>query len=482
MAQLPVKSISDKYMDVTPLKIKVEGCLVVDVFEVKERGRKQYLFVVGENHSFPGNSLELLKKLTEKTNCPIHVLVEKEYTLSPHTVAWPIPNSNLSVFHSDVGLRNCTDPRKIPSKNLSSPKTTQQLQFFRQCVERFKGNTKIWGIDLRWSGIFHLLYTLTCELYLVQLQHNDALVSNLYHSDPQFRHWLDRVIELQKKILNFYDAIHDPVKYDTEIRLRIKNLFDPNLLPDVLKPFLKLPDRPIQHIINQKLGSKEKSYLTLINKLLKISNYFYMNDLKNLIIPTLNENNGGHLLMWSYIMDLEFIYRINKIVQKEPKEGFIICFVGEQHRRRISDFLRKIPHSPGAYRFEFLQQDICDGRHEATIRIPMIGCTEKTKWMTLYQKKKIQRERLKTQFQEASFRYLKKIDQEKKKAVKKSPTQTENKFARAFEKYIQKKKEEKVKKQENIKSFEKQAKKAIQETLVYYKKKPEPIKQDFSDL
>lgn len=461
MAPLPIPfSSKTKSMDVTPLTINIEGCTKVDCFEVKEPGRKQYIFVVGEYHNYPGNSLQILKQITEKTNCPIHVLVEKEYIHSPELVSWPIPNSNLSIFHTDLSktnppgpnLRICTDPLKIPSKNIKYPKTKDQIDFYKQCIKPFKGNTKIWGIDLRWSGIFKILYILTTDLFVKIVKTEETLV-NLYKSDPQVKIWFDNLIDLQESFLNFNEAIFFPTVYDGTIRLKIKTLFDPNLVPDVFKPYILRAHRPIEQIIEQKMRSKDKSYMSLIGKLQKISNPFYMDALKRYILPTLNIRHSAHVMMWSYIMDLEFIYRINKILQKEKKEGFIICFVGEEHRKRISTFLRKIPFAPGNYLFEFLKQEVCDPiSHNSKIRIPMIGCTEKTAWMETYQKR-MEIKRRKMQFQEAAFRYHTIVEEENRKKKQLERHRIKKQFQDATVKYLTKVKQQRRKKKEEEEEF-----------------------------
>lgn len=365
-------------MNISPLRSIVQGCLAIDMFRVVGKERKQYIFVIGEDHNLSGNAVRLLNYITDKTKCPLNILVEKPFTYDPVPVVWPNTKSNVATFFNppyDI----CTDPTRLPDKKFS-PKSDQEIRFYENCIRPFRGNTKIWAIDLRWTGIFRLLYTMTCSLYLYHFKSNDNNVKKEIRTNPAFSTWFEKLVKLQTSFIDFTTFQLNPSKYDTEFRNNIADVI--RTAPDVVLRSLPLSSKPVEQIIQDHLKSRDRSHMTVMKHLSSMFSLFQLTELQKIISSTLDKHSAGHVFMWSFIMDLEFMFRIYKLLGKQ-KEGFLICFVGDKHRERISQFLSIT--TPIGLKIENMKSEKCI-RSRGTIELPSILCSHKTSWMKLFEK------------------------------------------------------------------------------------------------
>ena len=378
------------HLEISPNRFVVDGCFQeVSLLQVEDR--PQFILMVGEDHSFVGNSDTFLKALAHSTNCPIDVLIEK-----PFGTYWRLliknTRSNLIRFYFppfDV----CTDPDKMPlsDKDIHLP---PYKEYKTNCLDPFKGKIKFWGTDIRRTSLFYLVQRLTFTLAMFFDERypqnpRDAFRQTI-QSDTTLKKWFKSLKQMNKALFDFQMYNFSPDYFEKQIRDRLVKLYKHT--PDFLKEFAlgmeptKKKKKTIEEDIETILRSKDKSHRDLAKKVWKLTggNLEVIKNVQSFFFNKM-EADEWYLLFCNHMVDVESILRIYKLIQKQ-KEGILVFFAGSQHTSVVQEF---ITHSSAKPSIRKIRDFPCpEPEHKTEVQIPNISCTKKPVRMRQYEKTK----------------------------------------------------------------------------------------------
>lgn len=362
----PTQNIS-KTLKKTPKRFSPlsEGCTKVFWFHVEDR--QQDIYIIGENHNDPGNSVELVRNLAEHIACPIDVFIEK-----PHTLHWKyIPGkkrSNMTNF-SYPPIQFCLRKGKIPKDTqLSNPKN---VQFFNKCIRPFKGRVKLWSIDLRKTSIFNFVKNLSLQLIDIA-EKSEGILPSTFYSD---------IIDFQHCFFNFTLFNQNREQYTIEFFDSFSKIFD-TIYHESL-----ITTKPNQTKINLILG-KDKSPFYIVEHFIKNTSPEEVDKWQKWFTSFLkNQRHRNENLLLVSIQDFYNLVRMYRILKKQ-KEGILLFFVGFLHAENMKNFLRDVPTNDPSLKLELKEEYNCGEKKSMFLPIPLQDCKEKTSRMEEFLRRK----------------------------------------------------------------------------------------------
>lgn len=367
----------------------VKGCENFFAFRYKNRPH-QIIYLFGEDHELPGNSLTFLDILKDANPCSIDVIVEKEFqTLYHHD--FKKGRSNISLF-ADPPISDCTHPSMIPEP--TQIRNSKNKHFFQTCIQPYEGKLKIWATDIRMTHIFYLAFEFLDRVYdhfERTYKKNSVLlaqVQKLLKNDADFKLWVDEIRNFQKGILNFDLYNQNPKRYNEIIINSLLEIFDmcPTKYRYIIPKFIMNKILPKHRTIQEKVGqiltsSRDKSHLKLAEKITKhIPEEVYQNWQKYMF-NIIDDDDVLDLFVLTIFFDLESLYRLYNLLKKQ-REGFIVIFAGSAHTQNIADMLKLDPD----FELQMESNDHIPAPNQINLNIPTYPCTEKTQLMRLYEK------------------------------------------------------------------------------------------------
>lgn len=347
----------------------IKGCQKVYWFKVKNRD--QFIYLIGENHTFKGNSLDILSEFSKHISCPIDILVEKEYQSY-----WKVKSnrtySNIVEFEYPP-LDVCTEKGSVPRSNqILEPRFKK---YFENCVYPMKGRVKIWAIDIRRTSIFFLVnnpavaicYSLGYQVLLEKIQ-----------NDASYRRWYDSIIDFQKAVYDFPLAGRHLDAYDKKVKELVLQVY--KNIPKKA-PFPRLSVKKLKEVLREIFETTDKSHLSFVRSVLRFPSVLWQN-WREMCLKKLEDDkpNLSSILM-STLHDIYAILRLYRIIEKQ-KEGIILIFAGSAHTTYISKMMMK---DEIFQRLGFLESKGED--NHAYLPIPHLPCSEKTQMMKIFQTK-----------------------------------------------------------------------------------------------
>jgi hypothetical protein len=336
----------------------LRGCTRVNWFKVKDKN--QDIFICGEIHGEVGNSIEFIKNLSDRVDCPIDVFIERSYSVEQVRT---IVDSNAGRFQ-DEPYKTCLKKGFIPKQQ----DIRTNRQYYQTCVKEFKGRVKLWALDLRDTSIFSMLFKMIPPVheFITSTSLKGALFYfyeclfnfEIFREDPQY--YDERVRE---SIFFVLDIVTDP-KDKSEIFRKISGFLDPE---DGKK--------------------KDKTHMELARSLNHFPSHI-VDFWSDTALHFLRENEMD-LFYMTPLLDINVILRLFRLLNKQ-EEGIIIIFVGNGHLETISEMtqyhvsLSQINRT----RFpivEYKKTFYCSGKNRFKIPIPVQKCHFKTQRMKIFQ-------------------------------------------------------------------------------------------------
>lgn len=381
---------------VTPsVKLDVEGCLETWIF--KREDSDQYILLIGEDHSFPGNSIQLLRDLVDEFDCPIDVLIEKAYQSF-----WDLPlntssRSNVSKFFNPP-FDICLDMKTIPKEEEVGK--AENFEFYRYCVAPFKGRIKFWGIDLRRTSLFQLLLTLGSELWLGFENKYKNKTRTEFRKKITAKNATGRgllkifknMIAAQKTFYDFQLYALSPDLYHKKIVDSLKNLYSQLNSTNIneFSSHINFPFTITDDLIRSITKSSDKSHMDFARQITTLFPFHVYKQWQEYIYQKLEQtDNFCYVFLNNSFLDLAAIVRLRKLIRKQ-KQGIMVLFAGNSHCREIANLLTIQDETfSKSKRFKVVEilSNPCDPmRHETSLTIPKFECKEKTKRTIAYQK------------------------------------------------------------------------------------------------
>lgn len=356
------------------LKTKILGCS--EIFWFKVRDREQYIYLVGEDHNWAGNSARFLKTISKDVDCPIHVLVEKSFGSYWSLRLKSDIHSNSLAFYFPP-LSECTKKGSVPKDN--EILDLKYRNFYKTCIEPYKGRIKLWAIDLRRTSIFHLATRV--GISIVYSMDEKKFLQNI-KKKTEWKRWYESSLDFQRSLFDFPLARTDMDAYNQKVLEALYHFYS-SIPKDAAYP--SMPKKDLEDTVSMILKSTDKSHLDLARSVLHFPTDVVAKWVKHLK-DGLNTNHPVFNLFMISIHDLYCVLRIYRIL-RQTKNGFLFFFGGFGHSKNIASLLRdcQSPSVPVDFLFEFQCKD---KEHTFQLPIPRLECAEKSERMMLYEKNK----------------------------------------------------------------------------------------------
>lgn len=309
-------------------RYELEGCTNLFEFGVENRPL-QKIFLVGEHHHLPGNSIPFLQDLSREVECPIDVIVEQPYEsfygfLESNQMSSPISNMN---FFRKKPWSICLQPTHVQTKN---------NLYFKTCIQPFQGKLKVWGADIRFTSLFKLFLNISDDLVekmkfkdlntiKITLEKNKMFETFLYHP---FKNTIKSFLQFE-----LYALSSEYYK---------KNIFDNlEILFENMGTFFKkevtLTRTNLEKLTKKILTSRDKSHLSLAESITTNFPPAVYKKWTSLLLENI-EKDPQYCLSLGPFMDLETVLRIYKILRLQS-QGIILVYAGSRHTNSIKDLL-----------------------------------------------------------------------------------------------------------------------------------------------
>lgn len=332
-------------------RLTIEGCVHITEMRVRTVTNEQMVLLIGEKHTLSGNAEQILKDLLHYNDCPVDVLVEKDFQshMKPSVFGWANNDSNVAYFFNDP-LQECTRRGKVPvDKNILDQK---YKSFYKKCIKPYRGRIKIWATDMRLRSWF-------TYIYLLKL------------TPSQRRTYLN---PLWQMVFDIDEYRKDPKNYDNRVRELVKNLYD-----NIISWVFTIPPVNLNKLFND-----EKGHMSLMKNL----NHLPYPIVKALCKDTVQKLTNPKILP-EYIleiMDIDTTTRILRLLS-ENKNRIIVVFAGYLHTDHIKDLLQNIylDEKKTQYLYHVQTLDCSIKTKTRTVDLKPIPLTIPTERIRLYQ-------------------------------------------------------------------------------------------------
>lgn len=162
------------------IKLSIQGCLNVDIFDIEYKNSEQIILFVGENHGWKGNADKIIKQIYDESNCPIDIINEGGFFSKGY--------SNKDSDRSNLTM-NRNDPCVIYGYTPKDQLLQQNPDFVKNCIVPYEGRIKKFQEDYRqtqnFSTIIRGLINNQIELSYSQLLQDCILDFDSYLENPQ---------------------------------------------------------------------------------------------------------------------------------------------------------------------------------------------------------------------------------------------------------------------------------------------------------
>lgn len=334
-------------------KLPIEGIRIVTIYFTHTPRSQQLLLLMGEQHDSPvNNAKEIIQTLVNELDCPIDIIVERPYV-----------SNNLISYFTTKPITNCFIKGNNPKQEFLSSNT----DYYKSCVEPYKGKVKMWEIDMQQMSWFNWFLFIR------------------YNNEQQIKKDKSLMTMTKQFFLNIlnYDAyVTNPTYYDNTIQEQYNTIFD------YFSKKYTISDK--DQFIKRFRTQKEKDYMKLMESL----SYLTYESAKYICdkIRTECEKTFDIVAFVRYLSDAYAFMKICRII-REDKNRMIVCFVGEQHIYMLNDFFTNclLSYKTDTTAFPYLEK-IGETMYKETSRTTLVLKKlppDRTQRMIYYQKVQI---------------------------------------------------------------------------------------------
>jgi hypothetical protein len=336
------------------ITVKIQGCITVTQYDYESSESRGHIVLIGENHSIPGNTTDLLQELLGKTRCAVDICIEKAYQKT-EVIFRNNDVTSLTKYFYLPPIDKCSTKGYV----LKQDKIRDSIPaFWKDCIEPYRGRVKIWATDFRYSGMFGTLMNTDPD------ETSRRLKTELFEKILMYDAYKKDKNAYNETVKNYYRRYMES-RYDTEtVRYYMKVLHEGKNHTRLMHDLEYLPKKVLEE------------WLRIVKTCL--CKDFSVCGMKD--IPARLENFEP---MFG-IMDLYTALRIIRLVLQDENR-IILFFGGNLHRQLIDKLLTAYSINADPPLFHHRNTITCGNNHNIELVLPDVPPNKKTRRMIAYQ-------------------------------------------------------------------------------------------------